>query len=176
VFAELIDLLKNLGTAALPFAVVDQWQQAVVLRFGKFHRVLDPGIHWTIPFVDAVHAHSVVTTTTVLRPQSVVTGDNRVVTAEAVVRWSVDDVRVFATEIWDGANVIGDSCQGAIANSLRSLAFDAPELRRAVLDESRRALKRFGIRVEALTFTTLAPVCVLRLIGSGQSFENDSAK
>jgi regulator of protease activity HflC (stomatin/prohibitin superfamily) len=166
----LIDLLKSVGTSILPWSIVDQWQQAVVLRCGRFHRVIGPGFHWRIPFAERSVEYSVVTTTTNLPAQTVVTGDGRTVTAEAVVRWSVDDVRVFATEIWDGANVIGDSCQGAIANALRSLAFDAPELRRAVLDESRRALKRFGIKVEAVTFTTLAPVRVLRLIG-GPAFD-----
>ena len=172
--SQLIDFLKALGTDMLPWVVVDQWQQAVVLRFGRYHRTVDPGFHWKIPFVECVVAQSVVTTTTVLKPQSVATKDGRIVTVEAVIRWSVSDVKTFTIDIWDGANVIVDSTQGAIADVLRSTNMDDPDLARLIIQKSRSALTKFGIKVEQVTLTTLAPVRVIRLIGVSQTIPDTS--
>ena len=167
-FSQIVDFLKSIGSSILPWVVVDQWQQAVVLRFGKFHRTLDPGIHGVIPLMEFPVVQSVVTTTTALKPQSVTTKDGRIVTAEAVVRWSVSDVRTYTVDIWDASNVIVDSAQGAIADALRLSGMDDPELGKRILHETRRALTRFGIKVESVTLTTLAPVKVIRLIGATQ--------
>lgn len=153
---------------------MDQWEQSVILRFGRFNRVAGPGFHWTIPFVKYALKRSVVTTTTALRPQSVVTLDGKVVTSEAVVRWRVSDVKTFTLDVWDGTNVIIDSTQGAIANALRAVNSDDPELPKKILSESRKALTKYGIAVEAVTLTALAPVRVIRLIGAQPAPEETS--
>ena len=163
--AQLVEFLQKLGGAFLPWTVVDQWQQAVVLRFGKFNRVVGPGLHLMIPLVDRAMVQSVVTTTTVLRPQSVAVRSGKVFTVEAIIRWSITDVKAFTLEIWDGANVIIDSAQGDIANTLRCMDADFVDLERKILEKCRKSLAKYGIRVEAVTLTTLAPVKVLRLIG-----------
>lgn len=34
--------------------IADQWEKAVVLRFGKFNKLAGPGLFWIIPIVDQV--------------------------------------------------------------------------------------------------------------------------
>lgn len=174
-FIELLEVLQRIGGSILPFVVVEQWQAGVVLRFGKFRRELQPGFHWLIPWVETPVCVSAVTTTTALKAQSVVTKDGRVVTAEAIIRWRLQDVKAFILDVWDANNVIVDSTQGAIADALRAVEFDSPELHKRVLTESRRALLKFGVKVEAVTLTTLAPVRVLRLIGAHPAQETPTA-
>lgn len=165
---QLIEFLQRIGTALFPWTIVDSWQGGVILRLGKYHRTIMPGFHWRIPFVETAVLQSVVTTTTALRPQSVVTKDGKVMTTEAVVRWSVSDPKAYILDIWDGPNVIIDSAQGAIANALRAVDSDSSDLPKKILAESRKALTKYGINVEAVTLTTLAPVRVIRLIGVQQ--------
>lgn len=165
---QLFSVIQRLWTSLLPWVVVEEWQGGVILRLGKYSRSVDPGFHWLIPFVDTAVVQSVVTTTTALRPQSVVMKDGKVVTTEAVVRWRVVDVKAYTLGIWDGPNVIIDSAQGAIASALRDLEFDSNEIHKKILAESRKALKGYGISVEAVTLTTMAPVKVIRLIGVQQ--------
>ena len=44
------------GAAASSFFVVDQTEQAVVLRLGKYNRTVGPGLQTKIPFgIDTVH-------------------------------------------------------------------------------------------------------------------------
>lgn len=163
--SQLVDFLKAVGGAVLPWVVIDQWQRGVVLRFGKYRTTFDPGLHFVIPFVDNAITPSVVTTTTALRPQSVVTADGKVVTVESIIRWSISDARAFVLDIWDGPNVIIDSAQGSIAEILRDVDSKCIDMERKILEKCRKSLARYGIKVETVTLTTLAPVKVLRLIG-----------
>lgn len=173
-FSELLEFIQKVGRFFLPFVVVDQWEEGVILRFGKFNRTIGPGFHWVIPWIDYPVRVSAVTTTTSLKAQSVVTKDGRVVTAEAIIRWRLQDVKAFVLDVWDANNVIVDTTQGAIADALRSVEFDSPELHKRVLAESRKALVRFGVKVESVTLTTLAPVRVMRLIGMHAPPEDQS--
>lgn len=162
--SQLIDLFKSLGGSAAPFIVVDQWQGGVILRFGKFHREIPPGFHWKIPFVESAVVVSSVVTTTSLSAQSVITPEGAVFTAEGVVRWRVENVKPFTCDIWDGENVIVDSAKSSIAETLKNEGI--VDISQKVTIKSRRSLKRYGIYVEEITITTLAPVKCIRLIGS----------
>ena len=53
-FDKLVDLLVRFSMDILPFVIIEQWNGAVQLRFGKFIKVLSPGIHFRIPFFDSV--------------------------------------------------------------------------------------------------------------------------
>jgi len=162
--AQLLELIKSLGSYALPFVVIDAWQAAVVLRFGRYERSLGPGFYWKLPFIQTVIAHSVAVTTTSLSAQSVEDPDGKIYTAECVVRWKIEDIKPYACEIWDGENVIIDSAKSAIAKTIRTEG--TAVLDGKVTNLSRRALKKYGICVEEITITTLAPVKCLRLICS----------
>lgn len=165
--AQLIEIIKTLGSSALPFVVVDQWQGGVILRLGVFHRTIDPGMHWKIPFIETATLQSTVTTTTSLSAQSIIATDGKVYTVEGVLRWRVDDIKPFVCEIWDSDNVIIDSAKSAIAETVRSE--DIQDLSAKVTTKSRRTLKKYGIYVEEVTITTLAPIKCLRLVGAGVS-------
>lgn len=160
--SQIFDLLKSLGSLISPISVVDAWQKGVVLRCGKPNRVLSPGLHVVIPFLEQVVKSSVVTTTTTLSAQTVLAPDGKLYTLEAVVRWSVSDVEAFTVKIWDGGNVVVDCCKGAIAKSVREHGVEDIDSR--IIKSARQALDRYGIRVEVVTLTTIATVKVLRVI------------
>lgn len=162
--SQLFEILKSIGASVFPVAVIDAWQKGVVLRFGKPHRVLSPGFYFVIPFVEHVIRPSVVTTTTTLSAQTLLAPDGKLYTVEGVVRWSVSDVEAFAVKIWDGGNVVVDCCKGAIARALRELGAD--EIDSRILKYARAALDRYGIKVEAVTLTTIATVRVFRIISN----------
>lgn len=167
VIAQLIEFLKSWGSLALPFVVVDQWQGGVILRLGLFRRTATPGFHWKWPFMETAQLYSTVVTTTALDAQSIMAEDRKVYTVEGVVRWRVDDVKPFACDIWDGENVIIDSAKSAIAETVRNEG--VADISTKVTTKSRRTLKKYGIYVEEVTITTLAPIRCLRLIGAGVS-------
>jgi regulator of protease activity HflC (stomatin/prohibitin superfamily) len=71
--------------------VLPDWDRAVVLRFGKFHRITGPGIIFLIPYVDrALRVDTRIVTLDVPR-QEMMTKDNVPVTVDAVVLFKVVD-------------------------------------------------------------------------------------
>jgi len=73
------------------FRILKQYERGVVLRFGRFISVRNPGLNMIIPFVDRLTRISLRIVTTVLEPQEVITKDNVTVRVDAVVYYLVLD-------------------------------------------------------------------------------------
>lgn len=74
--------------------VVNTGYQAVLERFGQFYRVLEPGWHLTIPFVDFIRRR--VTTKQLIldiEPQSVITKDNVKISIDNVIFYKIMNSR-----------------------------------------------------------------------------------
>ena len=75
-FSWIKDLLVAWYEWLIPFTVIDAYEEAVVLRLGKYHRNLDPGFHWLIPFgIERALSDEVVTRVVNLSSQSLTTQD-----------------------------------------------------------------------------------------------------
>jgi membrane protease subunit HflK len=108
-FDKLIQLIQNFGKDLLPFFVVDMWEKALVLRFGKFHDIKEPGIHYKIPFVDSVWHQTVVTQSIHLHPQSITSLDYRNIVVRAIVRYDISDCYLFLTKLSHPTDVLVDT-------------------------------------------------------------------
>jgi regulator of protease activity HflC (stomatin/prohibitin superfamily) len=111
-----------------------QWEQAVVLRAGKFLAVRGPGLFWIIPIVDSVTAliDTRIRTTQFLAEQTL-TKDTVPVDVDAIIFWIVTDVKRAALEV---ANY-GEAISWAAQTSLREM-IGAADL--AMLLSNRKAI------------------------------------
>ena len=159
---QILELLKSLGSSAAFWTVIDPWEAGVILRLGKFNRKLETGLHFKIPFIETAIVQNTATTTTSLSAQSITAPDGIVYTVEGVVKWSVSDIRPFSCDIWDSENVIIDSAKSAMAEIISN--HGAKEIGNQVAIKTRNALRKYGIAVETVTITTLAPVRCFRVI------------
>jgi membrane protease subunit HflK len=163
--SQILDILKSLGVSAAFWVVIDPWQAGVILRLGKFSRKLDIGFHWKMPFIETAITQNTATTTTSLSAQSIAAPDGIIYTVEGVVKWSVSDVKPYACDIWDSENVIIDSAKSAIAEIIGK--HGVKDMGNQVATKARLALRKYGIAVDTVTITTLAPVKCFRIIYSG---------
>lgn len=90
------EVLARAGTGAprwhVGVVVVPQQVAWVVERFGRYHKVLDPGIHLLIPFVDRVsYAHSLKEETIDIPNQQAITKDNVTISIDGVLFLKVVD-------------------------------------------------------------------------------------
>ena len=160
--SQILDIIKTLGTSFAFWVVIDPWQAGVILRLGKFNRKLDIGFHLKIPFIETAIVQNTATTTTSLSAQSIAAPDGIVYTVEGVVKWSVSDIKPYSCDIWDSENVIIDSAKSAMAEVISR--HGAKDIGSQVASKARIALKKYGIAVDTVTITTLAPVKCFRLI------------
>ncbi len=95
--------------------IANQWERAVVLRLGKFHRLCGPGFFFIIPIIDTV-AHSVDMRirSTDFSSESTLTKDTVPVNVDAICFWMVWDAKKSILEVEDFYQAIILSAQTAL--------------------------------------------------------------
>ncbi len=76
---------------ALAVKIVQQHEQGLTERFGRYRVTLDPGFHMIVPFIEKVRKIDMREQVVDVPPQEVITKDNVVVTVDAVVYYQATD-------------------------------------------------------------------------------------
>jgi regulator of protease activity HflC (stomatin/prohibitin superfamily) len=95
--------------------VADQWEKAVILRFGRFIGLRGPGVFWIIPIVDRIPVwidHRVMVTP--FSAEKTLTKDTVPVDVDAVLFWLVWDAEKAALEVEDYRVAIAWAAQTAL--------------------------------------------------------------
>jgi regulator of protease activity HflC (stomatin/prohibitin superfamily) len=95
--------------------IADQWDKAIVLRFGRFVGLRGPGIFWIIPIVDQIPMwidHRVMVTP--FSAEKTLTKDTVPVDVDAVLFWLVWDAEKAALEVEDYQIAISWAAQTAL--------------------------------------------------------------
>jgi len=105
--------------------VVNTGHLYVVERFGQFHRVLEPGLHFIVPFVDFVR-RKVSTKQQILdvEPQSVITKDNVKILVDNVIFYKVLNARDAVYNIESFQSGIVYSATTNMRNILGNMSLD----------------------------------------------------
>jgi regulator of protease activity HflC (stomatin/prohibitin superfamily) len=95
--------------------IAQQWERAVVLRFGQYVGLRGPGLFWVTPFVDRVAAWiDQRTITTTFAAEQTLTSDTVPVNVDAVLFWMVHDAEKAALEVQDYAQAVSWAAQTAL--------------------------------------------------------------
>jgi regulator of protease activity HflC (stomatin/prohibitin superfamily) len=112
----IIILLELAGLFVLfSLKVADQWEKAIVLRFGRFIGLRGPGVFWVVPVVDRVPVwidHRVMVTP--FSAEKTLTKDTVPVDVDAVLFWLVWDAEKAALEVEDYQVAIAWAAQTAL--------------------------------------------------------------
>lgn len=166
-FDKLVELLTNWWLELKPIVIIRDYEEAVLLRFGKFKQVLKPGLHFKIPMFDEVIDQHVVVTTLSLDAQSLYTKDKQNIVVKGLVKYKIADVKIFLLEVYDAQDAISDMSQSIIKNVIMSMTLEEctdVELDNTLTKKVRVEAKKWGVEVQQVTLTDLAPIRSIRLI------------
>ena len=108
--------LTLIGTYILyAMRVASQWEKAIILRLGRFHKLAGPGLFWIIPILDTIPAwidHRVMVTP--FTAEKTLTKDTVPVDVDAVLFWVVWDAEKAALEVKDYVSAISWAAQTAL--------------------------------------------------------------
>ena len=105
--------------AVFSIKVVNQWEKAVVLRFGRFVGLKGPGVFLVIPVIDVVsHLIDQRLRVTDVRAESALTRDTVPVDVDAIVFWTVWDAQKSVLEVSDYIAAISLSAQTALREAI----------------------------------------------------------
>ncbi|PLV60458.1 protease modulator HflC [Thermotoga sp. KOL6] len=143
--------------ASSAFYVLDQTQQAVVLRFGKIVAVeTEPGVHFKQPFVDNVVRFDKRILLYDIEPEKIIAADKKTLVIDTYVLWKIKDPEAFIRSL-KNVNLalprIDDVVYSHVRNIFAKANFDEiisekrEDLLKKVTELSREDLKEFGIEV-----------------------------
>ncbi len=136
--------------------VASQWEKAVVLRLGKFHRLRGPGLFWIVPIFDAVttwiDGRVMVTP---FSAEKTLTKDTVPVDVDAVLFWVVWDAEKAALEVEDYKAAISWAAQTALRDIIgRMMLADILVGRSAIDEELQRIIDErttpWGVTVQSV--------------------------
>lgn len=149
--------------------VLDPYEQGVLLRLGKFVRVVEPGFHFIWPFrVDHVMFESVVPTTHSLGNESITTRDGRSVGFHAIITYKVHDIEKAMLKISDTDHAVRDACGGEVGRVLRDHDWcdiiGSAEILEKLTEACRKRGFKYGIEIMSVQLAGLALVKSIRLM------------
>jgi regulator of protease activity HflC (stomatin/prohibitin superfamily) len=103
--------------------VSNQWEKAVILRFGKFHGLRGPGVFWIVPVVDTiVNWIDQRVMVTPFAAEKTLTKDTVPVDVDAVLFWMVWDAEKASLEVADYRAAIAWAAQTALREIIGQMA------------------------------------------------------
>nr|WP_315566191.1 SPFH domain-containing protein [Arachnia propionica] len=153
---------------AATLKIIRQQQVAIVERLGKFRRVLDPGPHLMVPFLDRIRYILDMREEVVpFPPQGVITEDNLIVSIDSVIYFQIVDPVRAAYEAQNYRAAIEQLTMTTLRNIIGGMDLEATltsreEINnrlRAVLDE---ATGKWGIKVNRVELRAIEPPPTIR--------------
>jgi regulator of protease activity HflC (stomatin/prohibitin superfamily) len=135
--------------------VNNEWEEAMILRFGKYHKMAGAGLFYVIPFVDNAIVRSKQTRAVGIEKQSVITKDNVPVSIDAVSFIKINDVKASVINVSDVFSVFKQYAQTTLRNivgvkNLDELLSNRHEVAQEIQKDLETVVNQWGIDVERL--------------------------
>ncbi len=166
-----IDLMVRVFRHFKFWAVVDSFEGGVILRWGggkrlspgghPYHRVVGPGLHWLRPLADKVIKFSIVLESNTYAPQVFQSKDGTSYLCQFHCMFEVEDVVVHMLDVESTDSAMVDAIAGTLRKIISTMTDEelrTENLEQKLTERSRGRAKRFGVRVERVYISELAPV------------------
>lgn len=168
-FSQIFDLLVQFIDSFRFLRIVKVWEVAVVLRWGRYHRTLSPGLHFILPFhIETVAAEWTVPYPRQLAPQPLTTSDGASVVVTAVVTTRCVDAQRLVCQSGGHENAILDSAGGTIAQLVARAQWPdlvKPAFQAAMVKAMNEASMEWGLETMRVQFVQLSRARPVVLVG-----------
>ncbi len=143
--------------------IIPQSKAYVVERLGAFHRTMQTGLHYVIPFIERV-ANNVSLKEIVkdFAPQPVITKDNVTMQIDTVVYFQITDPKLYTYGVENPINAIENLTATTLRNIIGELELDETLTSRDVINTKMRSIldeatDPWGIKVNRVEVKNILP-------------------
>ena len=159
----LIVLIIFVVIAASGIKIIPQSKAYVVERLGAFHRTMQTGLHYVIPFIERV-ANNVSLKEIVkdFAPQPVITKDNVTMQIDTVVYFQITDPKLYTYGVENPINAIENLTATTLRNIIGELELDETLTSRDVINTKMRSIldeatDPWGVKVNRVEVKNILP-------------------
>jgi regulator of protease activity HflC (stomatin/prohibitin superfamily) len=154
--------LTALGVLVIPsLRKLEEWERAIVLRFGKFRRVAGPGLCVLVPIADRItEVVDIRIRVTDFSAQETLSLDSVTVTVDALCFWLVWDPEKAVLEVADYQDAVILSAKTALRNAISShdlttFLEHGDQIEREIQDAVDRKMTEWGVTVQHIEITDI---------------------
>jgi regulator of protease activity HflC (stomatin/prohibitin superfamily) len=165
-FDRLVDIVLQFLDKFAFLVIVSEFERVVILRFGRYSRTLEPGLHLMWPLAESAFTDNVVPRTYDLNAQSLTTSDGRSVVVSGVVTARISDIRKAILEVEGMDDAIKDASVAEIAAAVVGATWaelTKPEFGETLTAACRRRAFRWGVEIMRVQLSDVAASRSLRL-------------
>ena len=158
-----IVVLVLAGIAISGIKIIPQSRAYVIERLGAYHRTMQTGLNFVIPFIERV-ANNVSLKEIVkdFAPQPVITKDNVTMQIDTVVYFSITDPKLYTYGIENPVNAIENLTATTLCNIIGDLELDETLTSRDVINTSMRSIldeatDPWGVKVHRVEVKNILP-------------------
>jgi regulator of protease activity HflC (stomatin/prohibitin superfamily) len=142
--------------------IVQAYEKRAYTRFGKYQKLLDPGVNFVTPFVSKTYTFDMRTETLDVPRQEAITRDNSPVTADAVVYIKVMDAKKAFLEVDDYKRAVSNLAQTTLRAVIGDMELDdtlnkRQEINARIRKELDEPTDEWGVRVESVEVREVNP-------------------
>ena len=159
----LIVIIISIAIAILGIKIIPQSRAYVVERLGAYHRTMQTGLHYVIPFIERV-ANNVSLKEIVkdFAPQPVITKDNVTMQIDTVVYFQITDSKLYTYGVENPINAIENLTATTLRNIIGELELDETLTSRDVINTKMRSIldeatDPWGVKVNRVEVKNILP-------------------
>ncbi|MBD2257921.1 SPFH domain-containing protein [Pseudanabaena sp. FACHB-2040] len=143
--------------------IINQGNEALVERLGRYHRKLKPGLNFVVPLMDSIVLEDSVRERLLdVEPQSAITRDNVSLEVDAIVYWKILDLERTYYSIEDVEAAIRELVITTVRSEIGKMEFERTfssrdELNKALLDQLDDATEPWGVKVTRVEVQRIQP-------------------
>lgn len=103
---------------------IDEQERGVVLRFGKYHSIANPGLHWNPPLIDEVIVENTTRVRSARFREIMLTQDENIVEVSLSVQYLIDNVEDFVLRVRDPENSLQHAAKSALRHVVGGMTMD----------------------------------------------------
>lgn len=161
----LVFIILLLAWAYLGLSTIREAERGVVLRFGQFHSIIEPGLQWQPAFIDDVVAVNVESISSLTSSGKMLTKDENVVLVEMEVQYRIENPRNFLFSVTEPVYSLRQATDSALRYVVGHSTMDAvlttgrEEVRQATWQmlEDTIAKYNLGLQVMDVNFLAVRP-------------------
>jgi len=158
------------------WVIVQPWQTALIVRFGKRVKKVEKGVYFKIPYFDSVYIQESRLRVTPLSMQTLTTKDLKTITLNGSVGYSIESIEDLYKTLYHPETTIANIVMSEISDFIYSKDLDEitpKELQEKVFDMLNT--HQYGLRFEYFKITNFAVVRTYRLI-QDQSWTDETLR
>ncbi|MFH7024874.1 MAG: SPFH domain-containing protein [Heteroscytonema crispum UTEX LB 1556] len=156
-------VLVLIGYALGSAKLINQGNEALVERLGRYHRKLQPGLNFIVPLLDQIVMEDTTREQVLdIKPQNVITQDGIYLEVDGVVSWKIEDVEksFYAIDNLEESlkKEVSSQLRGKIGQKdLRDVIASTSKMSEELSSELYRKTKDWGVKIIAVNIESLTP-------------------